>query len=82
LLVQLYWCFTSISWTTAFPNTLLVPLVKTTSDHIPCVAQIGSSILKANIFVSRLIGLDYQDLLRWFPMLGTERLKQSPVLQE
>jgi hypothetical protein len=50
LLVQLDWCFTSISWTAAFSNTLLVPLAKTTSDHIPCVAHIGSSIPKANIF--------------------------------
>jgi endonuclease/exonuclease/phosphatase family metal-dependent hydrolase len=44
LLVQLDWCFTSISWTVAIPNTLLVPLAKTTSDHIPCGAQVGSSI--------------------------------------
>lgn len=50
LLVQLDWCFTSISCTTALPNTLLVPLVKTTSDHVPCVAHIGSSTPKANIF--------------------------------
>jgi hypothetical protein len=50
LLVQLDWCFTSIIWTSAFPNNLLVPLAKTTSDHIPCVARIGSSIPKADIF--------------------------------
>jgi hypothetical protein len=29
---------------------LLIPLAKTTSDHIPCVPQIGTSIPKINIF--------------------------------
>lgn len=47
LLVQLDWCFTSVNWTTNFPNTLLIPLAKTTSNHIPYVAQIGTSIPKA-----------------------------------
>lgn len=50
LLVQLDWCFTSVNWTTNFPNTLLIPLAKTTSDHIPYVAQIGTSIPKACTF--------------------------------
>jgi hypothetical protein len=44
LLVQLDLCFTSINWTSTYPNTLLLPLAKTTLDHIP------SSIPKANIF--------------------------------
>jgi hypothetical protein len=50
LLVQLDWCFTSANWTAYFPNTMLIPLAKTTSDHIPCVAQIGTSVPKARIF--------------------------------
>jgi hypothetical protein len=51
LLVQLDWCFTSINWTSTYPNTLLIPLAKTTSDHIPCEAQIDTSIPKANCFL-------------------------------
>jgi hypothetical protein len=50
LLEQLDWCFTSLNWTIDFPNTLLLPLAKPTSDHLPCVVQIGTKIPKANVF--------------------------------
>jgi hypothetical protein len=50
LLEQLDWCFTSVNWITDFPNTLMLPLVKTTLDHVPCVIQIGTNIPKARIF--------------------------------
>jgi hypothetical protein len=32
------------------PNTLMLPLAKTTSDHVPCMIQIGTSIPKAKVF--------------------------------
>ena len=50
LLEQLDWCFTSLNWTMAFPNTLMLPLAHHTSDHVPCMVQIGTSIPKAKIF--------------------------------
>lgn len=50
LLQQLDWCFTSTNWITDYPNTLLIPLSRPTSDHIPCVAQIGTCIPKAQLF--------------------------------
>jgi endonuclease/exonuclease/phosphatase family metal-dependent hydrolase len=50
LLEQLDWCFTSINWTNTYPNTLMYPLSKVTSDHTPCVIQIGTSIPKAQTF--------------------------------
>jgi hypothetical protein len=50
LLEQLDWCFTSINWISDYPNTLLIPLAKTTSDHVPCMVQISTSIPKAKIF--------------------------------
>jgi hypothetical protein len=50
LLEQLDWFFTSPSWTTRFPLTMVLPLAKTTSDHLPCKIQIGTNIPKANIF--------------------------------
>jgi hypothetical protein len=50
LLVQLDWCFTSPNWVSNYPNTLLIPLARTTSDHTPCMAQIGTSIPKARVF--------------------------------
>jgi hypothetical protein len=50
LLVQLDWFFTSAAWTLKFPNTLIKPLARPTSDHIPCVVSIGTSIPKAKVF--------------------------------
>jgi hypothetical protein len=50
LLVQLDWVFTSFAWTIKYPNTLVQPLSKPTSDHVPCVVSIGSSIPKAKVF--------------------------------
>jgi hypothetical protein len=50
LLEQLDWCFTSVNWTSDYPNTLMLPLSRTTSDHTPCKIQIGTAIPKAKIF--------------------------------
>jgi hypothetical protein len=49
LLEQLDWVFTSHSWTSEFPLTMVLPLAKTTSNHLPCKIQIGTNIPKANI---------------------------------
>jgi endonuclease/exonuclease/phosphatase family metal-dependent hydrolase len=50
LLQQTDWFFTSVAWTTQFPLSLVLPLAKITSDHLPCKVQIGTNIPKANIF--------------------------------
>jgi hypothetical protein len=50
LLQQIDWFFTSVAWTTQFPLSLVLPLAKITSDHLPCKVQIGTNIPKANIF--------------------------------
>jgi hypothetical protein len=50
LLERLDWFFTSSSWTSSYPSTLAFPLVKPTSDHVPCVISIGTTIPKAKIF--------------------------------
>ena len=44
LLEQLDWFFTSLHWTTSFPNTMVHPQGKPTSDHIPCVVSIQTAI--------------------------------------
>ena len=49
-LTQLDWFFTSHSWTLKYPNTLVNPLARPTSDHVPCVISIGTDIPKAQIF--------------------------------
>jgi hypothetical protein len=50
LLEQIYWCFTSANWIQSYPNTLMLPLSKPTSNHTPCKIQIGTAIPKAQIF--------------------------------
>jgi hypothetical protein len=50
LLVQLDWFFTSPAWTIQYPNTLVNPLARPTSDHVPCVITIGTTIPKAQVF--------------------------------
>jgi exonuclease III len=50
LLEQIDWFFTSCEWTLRFPNTMVFPLAKSTSDHTPCVVSISTSIPKAKIF--------------------------------
>ena len=50
LLEQLDWFFTSVPWTTSFPDTLVLPLARTTSDHIPCKISVGTSIPRSAIF--------------------------------
>jgi hypothetical protein len=50
LLKQLDWCFITLSWTSSYPCTLMLPLAKTLSDHTPCSVQIGTSIPKAQVF--------------------------------
>lgn len=46
LLEQLDWHFTSLHWTTSFPNTMVLPLGKPVSDHTPCSINIETSIPK------------------------------------
>lgn len=50
LLEQIDWCFTSTSWISSYPNTLLLPMARPTSDHTPCMVQIKTEIPKANVF--------------------------------
>lgn len=50
LLQQLDWFFTTVSWSASFPKTMVKPLTRLISDHVPCVVQIGTSIPKADLF--------------------------------
>jgi hypothetical protein len=50
LLQQIDWFFTSCQWSLSFPNTEVLPLAKSTSDHVPCVVKIATAIPKAKIF--------------------------------
>lgn len=50
LLEQLDWFFTTVNWTTDYPNTEVLPMAKITSDHIPCKISIGTHIPRSQIF--------------------------------
>jgi hypothetical protein len=44
------WFFTSADWISHYPNSVVLPLANTASDHVPCVVNIDTVIPKANIF--------------------------------
>lgn len=50
LLERLDWFFTSASWTLCYPTTFVYPSVMETSDHVPCVISISTSIPKRSRF--------------------------------
>lgn len=50
LLEQLDWFFTSVNWTTEFPDTMVSPLARPTSDHVPCKVSVGTKIPRSNMF--------------------------------
>jgi hypothetical protein len=50
LLEQLDWFFTSVNWTNKYPNTLVLPMAKPISDHIPCKVVISTNIPKSKVF--------------------------------
>ncbi|KAJ1288975.1 hypothetical protein BS78_02G130000 [Paspalum vaginatum] len=63
LLEQLDWCFTSTNWTEDYLNTLMLPLAKPISDHIPLTVQIGTKIPKSQIFRFENYWTEHPDFL-------------------
>jgi hypothetical protein len=61
LLERLDWFFTSSSWTLNYPTTLVYPLVKPISDHVPCVVSIETKIPKAKKFRFENYWLSHSD---------------------
>ena len=50
LLEQLDWFFTTTDWISHYPNTMVHPLAKTASDHVPCVVSIDTTIPADTVF--------------------------------
>ena len=50
LLEQLDQFFITPNWTSVFPNTLVLPLARPSSDHVPCVVSVDTNIPKTHIF--------------------------------
>jgi len=75
LLEQLDWFFTSVHWTTSFPDTLVLPLARTTSDHIPCKISVGTSIPRSTIFRFEIFWPEHSGFLRWSKQLGQNQFR-------
>lgn len=63
LLKRLDWFFTSATWTISYPNTSVSTLVMETSDHVPCLISISTSIPKGSIFRFENFWLQHDDFL-------------------
>lgn len=50
LLEQLDWFFTSSTWISLYPNTIVLPLARRASDREPCVVSIDTAIPKSKVF--------------------------------
>nr|XP_040245306.1 uncharacterized protein LOC120964586 [Aegilops tauschii subsp. strangulata] len=50
LLEKLDWFFTTADWISHYPNTVVTTLARTSSDHVPCVVSIDTTIPAAKIF--------------------------------
>lgn len=50
LLEQLDWFFTFGKWISSYPDTQVLPLARTASDHVPCVVTISTNIPRCHLF--------------------------------
>lgn len=77
LLEQLDWCFTTVNWSSDFPNSLLQPLAKPLLDYIPCMVQIGTSIPKAQIFRFENFWIDYSGFFETVESIWKSEVRAS-----
>jgi hypothetical protein len=56
LMEKLGWVFTSSSWTISYPSSLVYPLARPISDHVPCVVTIEKKILRLKCSDLRFFG--------------------------
>lgn len=71
LLERLDWFFSSVSWTSNYPNTFASTLTMETSDHVPCLISISTAIPKGSVFRFENYWLQHDDFfnqvqLGWF----------------
>jgi hypothetical protein len=52
-----------VAWTTTFSDTMALPFAMTTSDHVPCVISIQTSIPKSSVFSFENRWLDMPEFL-------------------
>ena len=77
LLEKLDWCFTSEVWTLNFPHTMAYPLAKTTSEHVPFMVKIGTTIPKSNIFRCENYWLEHSDFHEIVKQIWTQDVDET-----
>jgi hypothetical protein len=70
LMQQLDCFFKSPAWTLAYPNTIVLPLARSVSDHTPCKVQVATHIPKATLF-RFTIGLTFLAPWIWWHKHGS-----------
>lgn len=63
LLERLDWFFTSPSWMMNYPNCCVTTLSMETSDHVPCLISINTSIPKGHLFRFENYWLTHEDFM-------------------
>lgn len=64
LLVKLDWVLSSDTWGLSFPATIVQPLSRPISDHVPFVINIGTKIPKASCFRFENHWIEHKDFLK------------------
>jgi hypothetical protein len=70
LLERIDWFFTSSSWTVSYPSTFVYPVVKPTSEHLPCVIAIGTKSQELMSSDLKIIGCNIVISSKLCKMLG------------
>ena len=77
LLEKLDWVFSSESWTSTYPNTMVTPLSKPISDHTPFNIQIGTSIPRSTLFRFENYWLSHHDFKEKVKSIGEQDIPES-----
>lgn len=77
LLEQLDWFFSSPEWILAFPNTMVKPLARPISDHVPYVMSIDTAIPKCKLLRFEIFGPSHPDFMSTVEKSWNTPLKAS-----
>jgi hypothetical protein len=81
-LEQIDWVFTSTNWIFDYPNTLLLPMARPTSDHIPVKFKLAPTSPKLKLSDSKTFGLITLGSWKLSIRSGLQMLDPQTVPQE
>lgn len=80
LLEKIDWVFTSECWTLKYPNTLVLPLAKPISDHIPFVISLEPASQDLQFSDLNFFGFSITTSKKLWQIFGTNQFKRRTVL--